>query len=245
MRIAVISTPRSGNTWVRGVLRDALDLQELAVHNYLDLPPVLPERAILQIHWYREPNFQKFLRDHGFKVVVLGRHPLDVLLSVLHYVRHEPLTTRWLEGNVELPADLSTETPWTEGFGTYATGWGAENLLSISYQWWFDSDAVRIRYEDLADAPQPVFSSLIQQLCGTSGKLDQVLASHPFSLYKATPNRQGWQGVSGLWRQLILPSLAMRIRHRHDKVFRVLGYRLRPYMLTRAQAERNWQRLAD
>jgi hypothetical protein len=245
MRIAVTSTPRSGNTWVRGVLRDALDLEELAVHNYLDLPDVLPERVVLQIHWYREPNFQKFLRDNGFRIVVLGRHPLDVLLSVLHYVRHEPLTTRWLEGNVELPDDFSAETPYSEGFRTYATSWGAENLLSISYQWWLDRDAIRVRYEDLVQEPRDVFSGLIHQLGGHPGKLDQVIASHPLSLYKATPNRQGWQGMPGLWRQLILPSFARQIRHRHERVFETLGYHLRPYILTRRQAERNWIRLAD
>jgi hypothetical protein len=56
MRIAILSTPRSGNTWVRRVLADIYDLTELAVHNPADIPVEIPERAILQLHWYREPS---------------------------------------------------------------------------------------------------------------------------------------------------------------------------------------------
>jgi hypothetical protein len=36
LRIAVISSPRSGNTWVRSVLGDILGLQQFAVHNYMN-----------------------------------------------------------------------------------------------------------------------------------------------------------------------------------------------------------------
>ena len=97
-RIAIISTPRSGNTWVRSVLAHALTLEEIAVHNPRDIQDVLPQRLILQVHWYREPNFQAFLRNEGFQVLVLRRHPLDVLLSVLSLVQREPGVARWLEG---------------------------------------------------------------------------------------------------------------------------------------------------
>ena len=134
-RIAIISTPRSGNTWVRSVLAHALTLEEIAVHNPRDIQDVLPQRLILQVHWYREPNFQAFLRNEGFQVLVLRRHPLDVLLSVLSFVQREPGVARWLEGNTGLPAGLAKLTPVSPDFAAYATSFGAENLLSISYQW--------------------------------------------------------------------------------------------------------------
>lgn len=103
LKIAVISTPRSGNTWVRSVLSKALKLEQIAVHNPQEIPPILPERVALQIHWYREPNFQAILKSNGFKVVTIARHPLDVLISALRFIPHEPLTSRWLEGNTEFP----------------------------------------------------------------------------------------------------------------------------------------------
>ena len=244
MRIAIVSTPRSGNTWVRHVLRDALALSDFAVHNYRDLPAVLPERVILQLHWYREPGFQAFLRDSGFRVVVLGRHPLDVLLSVLHFVRREPLTARWLEGNAELPPDLASETPFSDGFERYATSWGAENLLSISYQWWFEPSAVRSRYDDLVGHPQAAFQRLVADLGGDCSRLEAALATTSFEVLRATPNRHGWQGTPELWRQLILPAAARRIQQRHARVFEALGYRVPFYCLTKRHAEQAWARLA-
>lgn len=107
LRVAIVSGPRSGNTWVRSVLSKALDLVQIGVHNPLDIPAALPKRLALQIHWYREPNFQAFLRSNGFRVAVIARHPFDVLISVLHFVRYEPMTDRWLEGNAAIPTHLA------------------------------------------------------------------------------------------------------------------------------------------
>ena len=137
LRIAVISSPRSGNTWVRSVLGDILGLQQFAVHNYIELKNI-PDRCIVQLHWYREPNLQRFLRGRCFKVLVLARHPLDVLVSMLNFIRHEPLTARWLEGNAEIPKSLAGQSPTSQDFLKYAMSWGAENVLGVTYQWWHD-----------------------------------------------------------------------------------------------------------
>jgi hypothetical protein len=37
-RIAIISSSRSGNTWVRFALADALELEHIGINNYLDAP---------------------------------------------------------------------------------------------------------------------------------------------------------------------------------------------------------------
>ena len=128
LRIAVISSPRSGNTWVRSVLGDILGLQQFAVHNYIELDNI-PDRCIVQLHWYREPNLQRFLGGRCFKVLVLARHPLDVLVSMLNFIRHEPLTARWLEGNAEIPKSLAGQAPTSQDFLKYAMSWGPKICL--------------------------------------------------------------------------------------------------------------------
>lgn len=243
MRIAIISTPRSGNTWVRRVLRDTLQLEEIAAHNPREVPDLLPARVVIQLHWYREPNLQAFLHAQGFRIVVLGRHPLDVLISVLHFVRHEPLTARWLEGNAELPADLGRHSPASEPFLRYATSWGAENLLSISYQWCHEPEVIRVRYEDLVYDPVTVFEHLITQLGGSTDELKSALNASRFEVFQATPNRHGWQGTPNLWQQLLPPFSARCIRQRHRAVFEKLGYNIPFYLLSRGTATRNWERL--
>ena len=244
MRIAIVSTPRSGNTWLRLVLANALGLDEIAVHNYLEVIEPLPDRCVLQLHWYREPNFQKWLRKHGFAVVVLARHPLDVLVSVLQFIRREPLTSRWLEGNVEIPDSLAGTSPVSPAFRDFALGWGSENLLSVSYQWWHDTAALRVRYEELTAKPKKAFPELMAHF-GVN-KTDAMNAANAidFETLRIEPNRHGWQGRSGLWRKLIVPADALRIYRRHRRVFETLDYSVMPLPLSRRAARKNWVDLA-
>jgi hypothetical protein len=245
MRIAIISSPRSGNSWVRAVLAGSLDLQEIAVHNYLEAPAQLPERCVLQLHWYREPNFQRYLDENQFKALVIGRHPLDVLLSVLQFIRHEPATGQWLQGNAEIPLELAGQPPGSDAFMDYALGWGAENLLSITYQWWHDEKAIRVKYEDLVDSSNERFARLCNALDAKTPRerLDSALERFSFRYFRALPNQHGWQGRPGLWRQLIPARAARAIYKRHRHLFDVLGYEVPWTWTTRQQAMRNWESL--
>ncbi|WP_230508040.1 hypothetical protein [Paraburkholderia sejongensis] len=246
MRIAIISSPRSGSSWVRSVLADSLDLRQIALHNYLDAPDPLPPRCIVQIHWYREPNFQRFLLENQFKCVVIGRHPLDVLLSVLEFIRHEPETSQWLLGNAGIPPELAGQPPSSDAFADYALGWGAENLLSVTYQWWHDELALRVRYEDLVKGSNEKFAALVAALTSEAPpqRLDESLERFDFSYFRSLPNQHGWQGRAGLWRQLIPARTARAIFRRHRRLFDVLGYDVPLTLTTRQQAMRNWEALS-
>jgi hypothetical protein len=242
-RVAIVSTPRSGNSWVRSVLRDALSLQEIAVHNPRDIPSDLPERVVLQIHWYREPNFQHYLEANGFRRLVISRHPLDVLISAWHFAPYEPLTARWLEGNAELPSDIVNHSPASRAFVSYATSWGAENLLSISYQWWHDPAAIRFRYEDLVHDPMSGFAGIIRSLGGCPHQVPAALERNRLAVFQGTPNRHAWRALPGLWRTMITPAAALRIWWRHKQVFKTLGYGLPVSIVGRHSATRAWERL--
>jgi hypothetical protein len=242
MRIAIVSSPRSGNTWVRSILRDGLDLEEIAVHNYLDAVHI-PERCVFQLHWYREPNFQDFLARHRFQIITLARHPLDVLISVLHFIRHEPDTAKWLGGNCELPEALPGRSPVSDEFLDYALSFGSENLLSVTYQWWHEKSAIRIRYEDFVAATDVEADKLAVQLEACGEHLRHAVAINSLEVFKALPNRHGWQGCPGLWRELIPYENAAAIYARHHRVFQTLGYSIDPTDLSREAAERNWTAL--
>lgn len=242
-RIAIVSTPRSGNSWVRSVLRDALAMPDIAVNNPRDIPADLPERAVLQLHWYREPNFQDYLHANGFRLLVLSRHPLDVLISAWHFMQYEPATSRWLEGNAELPSDISDHPPAAQAFLSYATSWGAENLLSVSYQWWHDPAAIRCRYEDLVRDPVTGFTELIQSLGGCPRNVCAALQTNQLGAFQRLPNRHGWQGQPGLWRKMLPPAAALQVWWKHHRVFKTLGYGMPLNAVSRRRAARNWQRL--
>jgi len=240
MRIAIVSSPRSGNTWLRSILRDSWGLQEVAVHNYLDAESI-PEKCVLQVHWYREPNFQNFLARHGFQVITMARHPLDVLISVLHFVRYEPETAKWLGGNCELPQSLAGQSPTSDGFLEYALSFGCENLLCVTYQWWHDPSAITVRYEDLVATPTREAIRLSEQLGGPAERIPNALADNSLEVFKALPNRHGWQGKPGVWRDLIPFECAVQIFARHQHVFDKLGYTIDSTPLTQDTAAENWE----
>ena len=238
-RVAIVSSPRSGNTWLRHLLRDGLGLQELAVHNYADVHSV-PERCVMQLHWYREPNFQRFLSENGFRVLVLARHPLDVLISVLHFIKYEPETARWLGGNCEIPSTLAGKSPTSEEFVDYAVSFGAENLLSVTYQWWHERTAVRVRFEDLVGNAEEQIRSIAGLLGEPCDDPEEAVRTNSIGMFQALPNRHGWQGRAGLWRELLLPEHASRIFRRHESVFRTLGYGVEPSAVSHDEALATW-----
>jgi hypothetical protein len=117
-------------------------------------------------------------------------------------VRHEPLTSRWLEGNCAIPAELSASSPASHAFHRYATSWGAENLFSVSYQWWRESGILRIRYEDLVREPKTKFAAILHTLNGSSSSIDTLetsLQKTSFESFRSLPRHHAWQGKPGLW----------------------------------------------
>ncbi len=239
-RIAVISTPRVGNSWIRSVLAGALGMQEIAVHNIMDIKDPLPEKVFLQIHWYREPNFQRWLIENKFQILCISRHPLDILLSILHYIRHEPATARWLEGNGLIPEELKHLSPVDADFLEYATSFGYENLLSISYQWWHEPSAIKLRYEDCVANPVGVLSELILRLGGDPSNINMWLEKLSLEKMRATPNKHGWQGQPELYKSLIPYLSARRIAEHHRNIFSYMNYHVQFYYLNKSRALDNW-----
>ncbi len=241
-RLAIVSSPRSGNSWTRSVIAQGLQLEELAVHDYADLREI-PDRCALQIHWYREPHFQQFLARERFTVLVIARHPLDILLSVLHFVPHEPATSQWLLGNCEIPAGLNGQDPTSDAFLDYCMSWVSENLLSITYQWWHERNAIKARYEDLVDQPASGFAAIAASLGEPADRLAAALEHHNLARFQAGPNRHGWRGSPDHWQTMIPRPLAERIRRRHARVFDCLGYSIPNYEIDIEHARATWRDL--
>ena len=53
LRLALVSTPRSGNTWTRAPLGSLYELEQIPVHTPEEVDwEHLPRRCVIQIHWY-------------------------------------------------------------------------------------------------------------------------------------------------------------------------------------------------
>ncbi|WP_169973049.1 sulfotransferase family protein [Tautonia rosea] len=248
LRLAVIGTPRSGNTWVRGLFASLYGLEELAVDRPEQLDwDRLPLRCILQIHQYPDPSFDALIERHGFRVLTPARHPLDVMISALNYAQHTPNAPEWTDasGTIQTLRDAS---PLSQAFRQYAGIAHPGSVLSFSPAWWDRPGVLRLRYEELVANP-------VQRLEALAIRIDQRIVRPPqevigyFTIDARRSNLKVWQyhfglGRPGIWRELIPAELARSIADHQRKTFEVLGYLCDPDpLLDELQAERNWYRL--
>ncbi len=247
LRIAIVSTPRSGNNWLLHLLSRVYDLPRQAPNSPSEVDwSALPPRCVLLFHWHREPSFLAHLRQHHCHIVGMVRHPLDVLLSVLHYCLHG--STIWLDGEGGNEQSIIGALPCSPAFLEYATGARAGALLSISRQWWGAPESYSVRYEDLLADPAGQLQRLVEALgeppcrpipeavAGTT--LSELRRQHPERKYHF------WKGQAGLWRSQLPAREAGVIAAAHPGSFAPLGYACDadPCLEVR-QADANWIKL--
>lgn len=249
MRIAVVATPRSGNTWLRQLLVTLYpQAAGMAVHNPAELDwDHLPPDCVLQVHWQRTPWFVERLEKNGFQVVTLARHPLSLLVSILQFVLHDASSARWLEGEEGNERSIYGAMPCSAAFWGYATGPRAAALLSLSRQWWQTPGCYSLRYEDLVSDTAGRLNELVQWLGVTPPRsVEEAIAAN--TLHKLRQNIESsyhfWQGQPDGWRCLLPPREAQLIAKAHAANFALFGYDCNPDThLSVAQADANWIKL--
>ena len=244
-RIALLGTPRSGNTWLRLLLSSALECESVDAHSPEEVPwEALPDAVVLQLHEPANADLRSTLDLYEFQAVAVARHPLDVLVSILHFARHDPSPSRWLEDESGDELTLVDASPLDAAFAAYATGPRAQALLGVTCGWWTEAGAIRVRYEDVCGDPQPVLESLLGET--EYADLAEVTSAHTLGrLQESFPGQHFWQGKPGHWRNLLLAPLARRIAAANPRSFELLGYECDPDEdLTFAAARENWRKIA-
>jgi Sulfotransferase domain len=243
LRIAVVSTPRAGNTWVRHLLGAAYQIPHLARHSMSDGDwETLPPEVVLQIHWRRTPEFVAKLEQHGFQVVTVARHPLDVLISILHFCLYESESEQWLLGAGGSEAEIYAAMPRSRAFIEYAMGPRAAELLAVTPDWWGQPNVVGLRYEDCVRDTLGEMRRLEMAFgpvrCGSV--IDVVEACSLGRLRKVATNNHFWQGSPDLWRHLLPMAEASEVAG----TLPPLGYSCDPDPnLDALTADRNWVQL--
>ncbi len=248
LRLLILSTPRSGNTWLNKLLSTAFHLDSGGMNRPDDFDwGEYPRRVSMQIHWPPDDQISNLIARHRFRSIVLARHPLDTLLSILHFASHDNETHYWLDSRMGDESSLVGIRPTDAKFLEYAVGPRFDELLSVSRRWWLVPNAIRVRYESLV-------SDTLGELMRIAGELGQDLsifdaenAVASTSIEKLRPISKGnehfWKGRPGHWKQLIPADIAREIFAAHAEIFNELGYDCDPDPeLTRRRADLNWYR---
>jgi hypothetical protein len=244
-RLAILSTPRAGNTWVRRVLAKCIAAPDMAVHWPGDVDwKALPSSCILQLHWHRTARFVDLLTRHQFRIVVLIRHPLDVLISILHFALQDRSTLQWLDSEGGSERAIRGATPCSRAFLQYATSARATALLSISHEWSAQRGAWPLRYEAMVADPIREVLRLTEGLgLPIAQSVEAAVADSTLARLRQQTQctHHFWQGRPGLWRSLLTADVAGRIARCHERCLVRLGYNVWPDdKLDRARAEENW-----
>ena len=244
-RIAVIGTPRSGNTWLRHLIASLAGVAHDAVHHPDDVPWG-EEDVVVQVHWLPEDDFVAALHRHGFRVVTIARHPLDVFISIVQYVRQGRETGRWLAGAGGDEERLAGGGPTHPESLAYVESERFAALLSVTAEWWRRDGVVTTRYEQLVADPEAELHRVAAEL-GLDGDVRAAVEANTMTALRHTyPNRSFhfWTGQPGLWRTLLPAEIAERMTARNRQMFETLGYVTGDWDsgLDTATAERNWYR---
>lgn len=227
-RIAIVSTPRSGNTWLRLLLTNVMSGESHAIHRPTDMDwATMPEKFVLQIHWHPKQEFLDLLREHGFKVVVLGRHPADVLLSIWQFCQKEKDTASWLCGEGGDEESLKGREYQSKEFSDYCVSDRAAALLSVSRAWWQRDDAINVNYENLVATPELELARIFESTHIDYCKDRIASALQEYTMERLRPhsnNNHFWKGQPGYSMQILSPKLLNAIYAKHKQSFDVLGY---------------------
>ncbi len=227
MRFVLASTPRSGNTWLRLLLGDLFELTHFPVHTPNDLDWTnMPDNCIVQLHWPRVSKFIDLLKDHGFIIITISRHPLDILLSILNFSQHEPDTALWLDGQGGDESLIIGKSPASKDFLKYSCSVRAQYLLNVTADWWNYAD-VAVKYEDLVWDTEFQLTNIVNLLNEPKSKaciLKSIEAFKFEDLQSTSNNQHFWKGASGHWSRYIPYESALKIFHSHRHIFESLGY---------------------
>lgn len=232
---------------MRRLLAGVFELEEHAVHVPADLRwDELPARSALQLHWPPVPSFVGELREHGFHAVVLVRHPLDTLISILHFAPHEPQTACWLDGAFGDERAILGAEPCSSEFVDYAVGPRARALIGVSSEWSIRQDVTLVRYEDLVSAPARELQRIVESSgVGAVNEPKAVIEALSFRrMQREVDNEHFWQGQPGLWRRLLAGDFARAASGPYRKHAERHGYDLTPDPTLTLQAAKSvWSAL--
>jgi len=228
LRILILSTPKTGNTWLRHLLAGIYRLPQ-----YYVPPPIgcakldsAGKRWVTHYHIRPNPELLDWIRRNGAVVITTIRHPGDVLISLYHHVhnfRDEAIDPDFLRRMVSTGFVRS-------GLTTDAGEQPFSADLQCSLAWMACEGTHTVRYEDLRADPVAALRELTSRI--HPAPLDRIEAAVEMCemdmMRRMAGEFSGFfrQGRVGGWREAAPPDVIEMLRSGHPYAEQMsrLGY---------------------
>ena len=209
LKILIVSTPKTGNTWLRNLLAAAYGLPMVELNPIFDAAEAEGHGArwIAHQHFYPEAGLLSWAEQHGVVLLTTVRHPGDVLISLYHYVHNFIDRANGFGTEAAMAADDQPFGDKTAGFvkGTF------HGLLDISIQWMDTGRSQVVRYEDLWRDPVGTLAALTDRIYPLDlDTIERAVEQCDISVMRKMAGRDGKffrKGGSGNWRQDLPPEI--------------------------------------
>jgi len=233
LKIVVVGTPKTGNTWVKHLLADVYDLPLVKLKPEFDRAEAeaAGPRWVAHQHYLPKQSLLDWGAANNVAFVSVVRHPGDVLISLWHHMQQRRSHSTSNFGDLTQDASIlsqgdnvvseQTQTFVEHSFHLY---------LNLSIAWLDQPGTATVRYEDLWNCPVAALSDLTNSILPVSNdRLQLALCGCELGLMQSLLDpekkliRQG--GVGG-WRAALSPGLknALITLDPYPAQFEALGY---------------------
>ncbi len=229
MKILIVSTPKTGNTWVKNLLGSAYDLpiRDDVIESFSEsVFDAFGPRWIVTQHYYPESNLLKWVKKNDVVLVTTIRHPADVFVSLYHYSSNfgeeKPLREALDKDNGKIGPNVLA---YVES--------GYFLLLAQSISWMHTGLSHVVRYEDLWRNQIPGLTELtkkIREIPAAAVSRAVEKCSLDSMRKKATDEERKFfrKGGSGGWRESLPPEVIRMLTEMapYPAQFAALGYQM-------------------
>ena len=228
LRILILSTPKTGNTWLRHLLAGVYRLPQFYIPPGFDYAALDKggDRWVTHYHIRPNPQLIAWIREHQPVVITTIRHPGDVLISLYHHLhnfRAAALDLDFLRGM------LSTGFERTN-IVTDSTGQPFSTDLACSIEWMACEGTHVVRYEDLRADTAGTLHELTSRISAVPDeRIEAAIEMCDLDLMRKLAGEFGGffrEGRIGGWRDLLPPDVIELFRSMAPYVAQMaaLGY---------------------
>jgi len=209
LRILILSTPKTGSTWLRSLLSGIYRLPQLYLEPGFDCVALNRggTRWVAQYHLRPHAELTAWIREQHAIPITTIRHPADVLISLFHHLRsfraqsidfdfvRRMLSASFDRGNIT--TDSSGQPFWAD--------------LAFSLDWMSEAGTHVVRYEDLRSDPPGTLRELTSRISAVPDeRIEAAIEMSDLLLMRALAGRFGGffrEGRIGSWRDLLPPDV--------------------------------------